>query len=151
MKSTDLQNVVLSKFKIGEKPTKISRDLNGQVSRATITRWYRQLREQGFINLKNSRGRKRSARSSKAIRRAKPLLKSKARKSVRKLARKLAVSTKSAHRIHTYDLRFKAYTIVREPRLTDKQMWNRVQFSNWVRHNFTKSPTKHFRRENVRS
>ena len=144
MKSIDLQNVVLSKLKIGEKPTKISCDLNGLVSRSTIYNWIIQLSKQCCIKPEYPLRRKRSARSATAIQTVKRFLKSKSRKSVRTLGRKLGVSKSSAHRLLAIDLHCKPYKIIREPRLTEKQKSNRVKFSNWVKHNFTKSQTKNF-------
>ena len=144
MKGGELRNVVLSKLENGEQSSLISRDLNGQVSTRTIERWRKQLREEGVIEPSFSPGRKRSVRTAMVIQKAKRILKSKCVKSKRALGRKLGMSATSAYRVLTDDLRCKAYKMIREPKLTDKQKLRRVAFSNWIRNNFRKSDTLKF-------
>jgi transposase len=144
MKGEEVRNIVLSKLQKGEGPTKIFRDLNGQVSSRTIKRWSKSLRDDGALTMHYSSGRPRSARTPQAVGKAKRFLKSKAKKSIRKLARKLTVSRSSASRILHNDLRSKAYKVVREPKLTERQMRNRIKFANWVRNNFSKTQTMRF-------
>jgi hypothetical protein len=79
-----------------------------------------------------SSDRPRSARTPQAVGKAKRFLKSKAKKSIRKLARKLTVSRSSASRILHNDLRSKAYKVVREPKLTERQMRNLQNERVWA-------------------
>lgn len=151
MKSEDVRNIVLSKLRNGEGPTTICHDLNRAVSTRTIERWSKLLRDEGALILRRSTGRPRSARTPEAVQKAKRFLKSKAKKTVRKLARKLSVSRSSASRLLHDDLHCKAYKIVREPKLTDTQMRNRVKFANWVRNNFSFSIFPTFPRSSRRT
>lgn len=144
MKSAVMQEIILSKLKNGEMPTKISRDLNGKVSIRTIKRWSRQLRQVGFVQLHASTGRKRTIRTRETIQKAKRFLKTKASRSVRKLARKLGTSYGTARNILKHDLGCKPYKVVKVPKLSEAQKRSRVKFSNWLRHKFAKNDTLNF-------
>jgi transposase len=144
MKSEDLRNVVLSKLQNGQGPKAIARDLNGQVSTCTIKRWSKMVSQEGSLVLRVPPGRPRSVRTRTVVQRTKTLLRGKAKKSTRKLARKLQISRRSVQRILREDLGRKPYKIVREPRLSDEQKRKRVKFANWVRNNFTKAKTLRF-------
>jgi len=56
----------------------------------------------------------------------------------------MTVSRSSASRVLHKALRSKAYKVVREPKLTERQMRNRIKFANWVRNNFSKTQTMRF-------
>ena len=144
MKSEDLRNVVLSKLQNGQGPKAIARDLNGQVSTCTIKRWSKMVSQEGSLVLRVPPGRPRSVRTRTVVQRTKTLLRGKAKKSTRKLARKLQISRRSVQRILREDLGRRPYKIVREPRLSDEQKRKRVKFANWVRNNFTKAKTLRF-------
>ena len=56
MKSTDLQNVVLSKYQNGDTPTKIYHDLSGAIGLRTIERWCQMIHQTDTINLSSPLG-----------------------------------------------------------------------------------------------
>ena len=99
MKSKDLQNVVLSKYRKGDTPTQIFRDLNGGVSLATIKRWCQMIRRSGSITLTGTRGGPRIVRTRENIQKVKNRLRRKKRVSARKLSMELGISKTSAWRI----------------------------------------------------
>ncbi|CAF2066189.1 unnamed protein product [Rotaria magnacalcarata] len=68
MKSKDIQDIVLSKYRNGDTPTKIFRDLSGGVGLATVKRWCQMIRQYGSIKLSSPPGRLRIARTSENIR-----------------------------------------------------------------------------------
>lgn len=142
MKSKEIQNVVLSKWKIGKKPSTIFLELEGQVSLATIKRWVKMFVENGTIDLRTSSGRKRTARSRENVQRTKRLLKGKKRVTIRKLVDKLGISVGSAQRIMTKDLKLHPYKLRKEPNLTDDQKASRVRFFHYIKNNFKKSDTE---------
>ena len=141
MKSKDVQNIVLSKRKNGEGPSKIFRDLNGAVALSTIKRWCQMISRTGTIDLSTSTGRPRTARTRNNIQKVKDRLKRKKPVSSRKLAIELATSASSIRRILKLDLKLKPYKKTVEPFLTDDHKAKRMQFSNWVRNNFCKEDT----------
>ena len=51
MKSKDLQNLVLSKYKDGQSCIKIHEDLHGSVGLSTVERWCKIIRDTGKITL----------------------------------------------------------------------------------------------------
>ncbi|CAM4828437.1 unnamed protein product [Rotaria magnacalcarata] len=59
MKSKDIQDIVLSKYRNGDTPTKIFRDLSGGVGLATVKRWCQMIRQYGSIKLSSPPGRPR--------------------------------------------------------------------------------------------
>ena len=120
MKSIDLQNVVFSKWKNGDTPTKIFRDLNNMISLSTIKRWCKMLRENGVIQLHVSTDRNRLARNTININKVKRWVKGKWQFSARKIGKKLKISERSARRILKNDLQCKPYKIVTEPLIEDE-------------------------------
>lgn len=141
MKSKDLQNIVLSKYRNGETPTMIFHHLNNSVSLRTIERWCKLIRETGDINLSKPPGCPRIVRTKSMIHKVKNRLKRKKRISCRKLAKELDISERSVRRILKHDLGCLPYKKRIEPKLTDEQKLKRVKFSNWVRHHFKKEET----------
>ena len=121
MKSKDLQNVVLSKYKNGDTPTKISRDLNGGISLATVKRWCQMIRRTGSIELPGTHCGPRIIRTKENIQKVKNRLRRKNGVSARKLSMKLSISATSVRRILTIDLGLKPYKKVIEPSLSDDQ------------------------------
>ena len=141
MKSKDIQKLVLSKYKNGHGPTKISRDLNGSLSLPTIERWCKSIRGTGCINLSKSPGRPRTIRTKATIRKVKRRRERRRSVTSRKLARELGISRTSVRRILKNDLGLHAYKIQNEPMLTDEHKVKRIQFANWIRTNFRKEDT----------
>ena len=144
MKSKDLQNLVLSKYKNGDGTTKIFQDLNGIISLSTVERWCRIIRESGSINLSKPSGRPRTIRTKGAIQKVKARLNRQKLVSSRKLARELGISRTTVQRILKNDLELKAYKMQIEPMLTDEHKAKRLQFANWIRTNFKKEDTMKF-------
>ena len=71
MKSKDLQNIVLSKYKDGQSCIKIHEDLHGSVGLSTVERWCKMIRDTGKITLLKSTGRLRTVRTAANIRKVK--------------------------------------------------------------------------------
>lgn len=141
MKSKDLQNIVLSKYKNGDTPTEICHDLNGGVSLATIKRWCQMIRRYGSIELKRPPGCPRLVRTKQNIRKVKNRLRRKKKISARKLSVELDMSERSVRRILKTDLGLRPYKKVIEPSLSDDHKIQRKKFANWVRTNFRKEET----------
>ena len=135
MKSKDLQKLVLSKYENGDGTTKIFRDLNGAISLSTIERWYRRIREVGYIDLVNPLRCSRTIRTKAAIQKVKRRLNRRKPLSSRKLARDLGISRSSVQRILKNELKLQAYKIQKEPLLTYEHK-EKMQFANWMRANF---------------
>ncbi|CAM4792051.1 unnamed protein product [Rotaria magnacalcarata] len=141
MKSKDLQNIVVSKYRNGDEPTKIFRDLSGGLSLETIKRWCKMIDTIGSIDLTYSTGRPRIVRTPGAIEKVKNRADAGGRVSIRKLARDLRISRTSIHRILKKDLKYNAYKKKVQPFLTDAHKAKRKAFANWVRINFRKEKT----------
>ena len=120
MKSIDLQNLVFSKWKNDDTPTKIFRDLNNMISLSTIKRWCKMLRENGVIQLRVSTRRNRSARNAININKVKQSVIGKRQLSARKIGKKLKISERSARRIMKNDLQFMPYKIITELLIEDE-------------------------------
>ena len=133
MKSKDLQNLVLSKYKNSDGPTQIFRDLNGAVSLATVERWCKMIREGGSVDLHKPPGRTRTIRTKAAIQKVRVRADRRKKVSSRKLSRELAISRTSVQRILRDDLGLRAYKVQVEPLLSDEQKEKRVRFANWIR------------------
>ena len=71
MKSKDLQNVVLSKYKDGQSSIKIHEDLHGSVGLSTVERWCKMIQDTGRITLFKSTDRLRTVRTAANIRKVK--------------------------------------------------------------------------------
>ena len=56
MKSKDLQNIVLYKYRNSDAPTKICRGLNGGISLVTVKRGCQMIRRTGSIELSGTHG-----------------------------------------------------------------------------------------------
>ena len=136
MKSKDLQQIVLSKYKKGDAPKKIFDDLNGAVSYRTIERWCKMIRESGTISSSKPMGCHRTVRTKAAIQKVKRRLKGSAKLSCRKLALTMGISRSSVHRILRDDLKLRAYKMVKEPLLTKQHKEQREKFANWVKREF---------------
>ena len=121
MKSKDLQKVVLHKYKDGDGPTKIFRDLNGSLGLNTIKRWYRMIRDAGSIQLLISPRVPRLRRTSRTIKKVKHKLHQNKIVSARRLAKEYGISKSSAHRILTEDLGIYAYKMSIKPKLREEQ------------------------------
>ncbi|CAF3081974.1 unnamed protein product [Rotaria sp. Silwood2] len=141
MKSRDLQQVVLSKYKNGDTPPMIFRHLNSAIGLRTIGRWCTMIRETGSIDLSSPSGRPRVIRSKQMIQKVKNRLKSKKRVSSRLLAKELDISERSVRRILKDNLGLKPYKKRIEPLLTKVHKKKRMAFANWVRNNFQKEQT----------
>ncbi|CAF0950316.1 unnamed protein product [Didymodactylos carnosus] len=115
MKSKDLQNVVISKYKNGDSPPMIFRHLNGVIGLRTIGRWCKMIKETGSINLSSPTGRPRVIRTKTMIQKVKNRLKRKKRVSSRKLASDLDISERSVRRILKKDLDLRPYKKRIEP------------------------------------
>ena len=109
MKSKDLQNIVLSKYRKGNGLTKIFRDLAGGLSLETIKRWRKLIDTIVSIDLAYLSRRPCLVRTSGAIGKIKVPADASGRTSFIKLARKLRVSRTSVHRISKEDLNYRCY------------------------------------------
>jgi inhibitor of nuclear factor kappa-B kinase subunit alpha len=141
MKSKDIQKLVSSKYKDGEGPTKIFRDLNGAVCLRTIKQWCKMLRDTGSIELFSPPGRPRIVRTKGTITKVKNRLQQKRPISTRKLAKEFGISRTSMQRILRSDLGLRPYKKIREPMLTDEHKDKCKKFANWIRTNFRKEET----------
>lgn len=142
MKSLEIQNIVFSKQQNGNTPLEIYQALEGVLSLATIKRWCKMIMENGSIELKKPPGRKKDAKTVRAIQTVKRLVKGKERVTIRKLAAKTGISFGSAQSILKKNLQLKPYKIRKQPLLTMKHLKTRFGFYNWVRHNFKKEDTE---------
>jgi transposase len=121
MKSKDLQTAVKNKYKNGDGPAKIYRDLGGVVSLPTIKLWIKMMKNTGSINLSYSHGRPRTVRTKSNISKVKSRLAHKKRVSKRRLAAEMNISRRSAQRILREDLGCFPYKKIKQPKLTDLQ------------------------------
>ena len=71
MKSKDLQNLVLSKYKDGQSCIEIYEDLHGSVGLSAVERWCKMIQNTGKITLFKSTGRLRTVRTAANIRKVK--------------------------------------------------------------------------------
>ena len=138
MKSKDLQNIVFSKYRNGDGPTKIFYDLARGLSLVTIKRWCKMIDTTGSIDLVYSSGHPRTVRTPEAIKNVKLRADTKGRVSVRKLARELHISRTSIRRTLKEDLKYCAYKKIVQPFLSDAHKAERKAFANWIRTNFRK-------------
>jgi hypothetical protein len=143
MKSLDLQNVVLRLHEQGLSSREISNQLVGQVGKTTINRWLKMYNDSGKITLKSPPGPKRTIRTKKLVQQIKQhLLRSKKKKSARKLAKSLNLSRTTVQRVIRDDIGFKSYIKRIAPKLTDPQKQKRHSFGIWARKKIRKSMTK---------
>ena len=84
MRSKDLQKLVLSKYKNGDRPTVIFRHLNGAIGLRTVERGCKIIRETGSIDLSKLSRRPCVIRTKGMIQKIKNRLKRKKRVSSRK-------------------------------------------------------------------
>ena len=144
MKSNDLQNLVLSKYKDGQSCIKIYEDLHGSVGLSTVERWCKMIRNTGKITLFKSTGRLRTVRTAANIRKVKHRHDRLQVFSCRKIARDLRISRTSAQTILKDDLKLKSYRIKVQPKISEDQKAKRLKFANWIRTNFRKEDTLRF-------
>ena len=138
MKSKNFQNLILSKYRNGDGPTKIFLSLNGSVSLRTIERRCKAVGDTNSINLSSPLGRHVTIQKIKhRLERRKPV-------SSQKTARHVGISRTSIRGILRNDLGPRAYYKVQyEPLLANEHKETRVKFANWIRTNFRKeSATK---------
>ena len=119
MKSTDVQDVVLSKYRNGDTPTKIFRALNGGVGLATTKGWCQMIFQFGSIGLTSPSSRPRIVRTNESIRKVKNRLCRKGRVLARKFSMELDISERSVRRILKVDLGLRLYKKIIEPALFD--------------------------------
>ena len=144
MKSKDLQNLVLSKYKDGQSCIKIHEDLHGSVGLSTVERWCKMIRDTGKITLFKSAGRLRTVRTAANIQKVKHRHDRLQVFSYHKIARDLRISRISAQRILKDDLKLKSYRIKVQPKISEDQKAKRLKFANWIRTNFRKEDTLRF-------
>ena len=144
MKSNDLQNLVLSKYKDGQSCIKIHEDFHGLVGLSTVERWYKMIRDTRKIMLFKSTGLLRTVRTAANIRKVKHQHDRLQVFSCRKIARDLRISRTSAQRILKDDLKLKSYRIKVQPKVSEDQKAKRLKFANWIRTNFRKEDTEIF-------
>ena len=144
MKSKDLQNLVLSKYKDGQYCIKIHEDLHGSVGLSTVERWCKMIRDTGKITLFKSTDRLRTVRTAANIRKVKHRHDRLQVFSCRKIGRDLRISRASAQRILKDDLKLKSYRIKVQPKISEDQKAKRLKFANWIRTNFRKEDTLRF-------
>ena len=92
MKSKDLQNVVLSKYKNGDTPTKIYHELSGAIGLRTIKRWCQMICQTSTISLSSPPDCPRFVRTKANVKKVKHCLCRKSRVSARKIATELDIS-----------------------------------------------------------
>ena len=126
MKSKDLQNLVLSKYKDGQSCIKIHKDLHGSVGLSTVEWWCKMIRDTGKITLFKSAGRRTAANIRKVKHRHDRLQVF----SYYKIARDLRISRTSAQRILKDDLKLKSYRIKVQPKISEDQKAKRLKFAN---------------------
>ena len=115
MKSKDLENRVLSKYKDGQSCIKIHEDLHVSVGLSTIERWCKMIRDIGKITLFKSTGRLANIRKVKHRHDRLQVF------SCRKIACDLRISRTSAQRIFKDHLKLKSYTIKVQSKISEDQ------------------------------
>ena len=142
MKSKDLQNVVLSKYKDGQSSMKIHEDLHGSEGLSTVEKWCKMIRDTSkMTTLSKSTGRLRTVRTAANIRKVKYRHDRLEVFSCRKIAGDLRISRTSAQRILKSDLKLKSYRIKVQPKISEDQKAKRLKFANWIRTNFRQDDT----------
>ena len=141
MKSTDLQNIVISKRQNGDGSTKIFRNLSGGLCLKTVKRCCKMIDQTGTVSTSRSPGCPRIKRTSVTIEKVKNRLNGGGRLSARKLSNELKLSRTSIQRILKDDLRYFPYKIIVKSFLTNAHKADRKRFANWVRSNFRKGQT----------
>ena len=141
MKSKDLQNLVLSKYKDGQSCIKIHEDLHGSVGLSTVERWCKMIRDTGKITLFKSTCRLRTATNIHKVKHRHDRLQV---FSYRKIARDLRISRRSAQIILKDDLKLKSYRIKVQSKISEYQKAKRLKFANWIPTNFRKEGTLRF-------
>ena len=121
MKSKDVQDIVLSKFRDGDTPTKIFRDLNDGLGLATTKRWCQIIRQVGSIRLSSLSCPPRIVRTNENIRKVKNCLRRQGQVSAGKLSVELDIYERSVRRISKVDLGLRRYEKVIELTLSDDQ------------------------------
>ena len=141
MKSKDLQNVVLSKYRNGDTPTKIYHHLRGATGLRTIKLWCQVIRQSSTISLSNPTGCPRLMRTKPNIKKVKDCLRRKSREAARKIAAELDIARIRVRQILKNDVELRSYKRIMEPSLSADQRVRRKKFANWVRTNSWKEDT----------
>ena len=141
MKSKDFQNLLLSKYEIGDGSTKIFRNFNCTISLRTIEQWSKAGRDTGFINLSSPPGRQSTIQTKGIIQKIKHRLEERKPVLSRKTARQLGISRTSIQRILRNDLGLWTYKVQNGPLSTNEHKENKVRFTNWIQMNFRKENT----------
>ena len=118
MKSKDLQNLVLSKYKDGQSCIKIHEDLHGSMGLSTVERWCKMIRDTGKITLFKSTGCLGTAANIRKVKHRHDRLQV---FSYHKIARDLRISRTSAHTILKDHLKLKSYRIKVQPNISEDQ------------------------------
>ena len=109
MKSKDIKKVLKTKYENGDDPSKIYRDLVGEVSLPTIKLWLKMMNITGSITLSSLPGCSRTVHTRAAIVKVKNCLNQKKRVTTRKLAKEMNTSRRSIQRILLEALDCKLY------------------------------------------
>ena len=144
MKSKDLQNLVLSKYKDGQSSIKIHEDFHDSVGLSTVERWCKLIRDTNKITLFKSTGRLRTVRTAANIRKVKHRHDRLQAFWCSKIARDFRISRTSAQRLLKDDLKLKSYRIKVQPKISEDQKAKQLKFANWIRTNFRKEDTEVF-------
>ena len=144
MKSKDLENVVLTKYKDRQSSIKIHEDLHGSLSLSTVESWCKMIRDTGKITLFKSAARLRTVRTAANIQKVKHRHDRLQVFSYHKIARDLRISLTSAQRISKDDLKPKSYKIKVQPKISEDQKAKRFKFANWIPTNFRQEDTSRF-------
>ena len=99
-------------------------------SRKVILRCANNFRKTGSIHLKRG-GRKRSSRVTQNIEKVQEVMERSPRKSVRRVSQEVGVSSTTAYRILTLDLKLYPYKVQVVQKLKDQRNVLRLQFAQW--------------------
>lgn len=113
--------------------------LNKTVKKRTIYNWIERIKKRKSIEAKVSKGRPRTIRTKRFIRKIEKNCKSGIkRKSARQLAKESNCNPQTVLNVIHDDLKFKTYKPIEVPALTSNHIEQRSKFSIWIRNHFTK-------------
>ena len=141
MKSKDLQNRVLSKYKEGRSCTKMHEYLHGSMGLSTIEKWCKIIRNTGWIILFKPTGHPGTVRIEANIRMVRHWHDQLRVFLCRKIALDLRISRTSAQRILKDNLKLKSYKKKIQSKLSDNRKAKRLKFANWIRSIFPEEDT----------
>ena len=144
MKSKDLQNVVLSKYKHRHSRTETHKDLHGSVSLSTIEEWFKVIRSTSRITLLKATSHLRIVRTEVNIRQVKHRHDQLRVFWCRRIVRGLRISRTSAQRILKDDLNLQSYRKKVRPKISEDQEAKILKFANWIRTHFRKETIEIF-------